>query len=172
MSDFDWDDDPNEGEEQTPQGPKVLRDLYNKQKDELNSLNEKFKSLQQVVREQELSKAFAVSGLPEKAVGLFPKDLEPTDENIQKFTADYGGLFNVSPKPEGEGTASEPTAQNVNAETQKQFQQMSQVTQTGAPATSNAMQDLERALNNPNIYDEMSHADFRKLLREAGQLKV
>lgn len=164
MSDFDWEDEYDEGE--TLQGPKALRQLYEKQKREKADLEKQLEGLTARVRQQELSGQFASRGIPEKAVGLFPKDLDPTEENIKKFVADYGDLFNVSKPAETQVQASEPTAQNVNAETQRQFTQMSAVTETAQPSTSTARQNFESMLNNPNLYDEVSHADFMKAMRE------
>lgn len=171
MSDFDWDDTSSE---ETPQGPKALRELYEKNKQEKADLQKQLDALNSRVKEQELSKAFEASGLPVKAVNLFPRDLEPTEENISKFVADYGDMFNA---PSNTATATETAviddpAQNVNAEAQKQFQQMSQATSTGTPANSTPVQDLERALANPNIYDELPYKDFIELLRKAGNAKV
>lgn len=164
MSDFDWEDE-YEGETSL-QGPRALRDLYEKQKKEKRELEEQLRGLTARVRQQELSKAFASSGIPEKAVGLFPKDLDPTEENIKKFVADYGDLFSMSKPAETQAQASEPPAQNFNAETQRQFTQMSAVTETAQPSTSTARQNFEAMLNNPNLYDEVSHADFMKAMRE------
>lgn len=163
MSDFDWDEEETEVQE-TPQGPKALRDLYNKQKDELKTLKEGFKSLQQVVKEQELTRAFTSKGLPEKAIGLFPKDVDPTEENISKFVADYGDLF-------GHGTSPvEPVspAQNVTAEAQEQFRQMTAVTQNSVPSTMTPLEELKKALENPNLINEMPFDQYKELMRRAG----
>jgi BMFP domain-containing protein YqiC len=169
MSDFDWDEDTFEDE--TPQGPKALRDLYGKTRDENKALKTELASLTARVRNQEVSQLFAAKGLPEKAVGLFPKDIDPTEENISKFVADYGDLFS-SGKQEVKETVPESNAQNFNAEAQNQFTQMSQVTETGTPSTHTPLEHFQRMLNNPNLYDEISHADFMKAMREVAQSKV
>jgi hypothetical protein len=170
MSDFDWDDESEEQE--IPQGPQALRKLYKKQQEEKRELESQLAALSSRVREQELSKHFAKAGIPEKAVSLFPAGVDPTEENIQKFVADYGGLFNMSKSTEEPKTVSEPAAQNVSADTQSQFSQMSQVTQTGAPSTNTPRANFEAMLNNPNLYDEVPHAEFLKILREVAQSKV
>lgn len=171
MSDSYWDEE-NE-EEEIPQGPRALREAYKRQHDENASLKTELASLTERVRQQELSKAFASTGIPEKAAALFPKDLDPTEENIKNFAAKYGDLFNMPKKEEPkEPSVStpvvEPSAQNVSAETRQQFEQMSSVTQSGNPATSSPYSDLETALKNPNLVDEMPYADFLELLRKAG----
>lgn len=171
MSDSYWDEE-NE-EEEIPQGPRALREAYKRQHDENAALKKELDDLTAWKREQQVSKAFAGSGIPEKAAALFPKNLQPTDENIKQFVADYGDLFNMpkteEPKEPSVSTpVADPSAQNVSAETRHQFEQMSSVTQSGNPATSSPYSDLETALKNPNLVDEMPYADFLELLRKAG----
>jgi len=163
MSDFDWDGNDYEAEE-IPQGPKALRDLYGRTRKENDELKGQLASLTARVRQQEVSQLFTSKGLPEKAVGLFPKDVDPTEENISKFVSDYGDLFGQSP------TRVEPAspAQNVNAEAQEQFRQMTEVTQNSVPSTMTPLEELKKALENPNLINEMPFDQYKELMRRAG----
>lgn len=171
MSDeFDWENDETNESQDAPQGPKALRDLVNRQKAELKRLADEQAELKTRVREAELSKAFTAKGIPEKALRLFPKDLEPTEDKVSEWVSEYGDLFGMG----GQGSPAQQeapqvtTQQTVTPDVQAQFSQMAQVAGSSAPASTTALDDLKKALANPNLVDEMPYEQYLDLLRKAG----
>jgi len=174
MSDYGFNEEETESQE-VFNGPKALRDLVERQKADLKAVTDEMNALRSRVREAELGKAFTAKGLPEKAMGLFPKDVEPTDEKITEWVSQYGDLFGMSKQGEtSQGTqANESAVQTPPAvpnEAQSQFQQMSAVSTGAAPMAGNpAYNDLQKAIANPNLHEEMSLDEWRALLRRAGE---
>lgn len=171
MSDeFDWENDETNESQEAPQGPKALRDLVNRQRAELKKLADEQDALKARVREAELSKEFAAKGIPLKALKLFPPNVEATADKITEWVSEYGDLFGMG----GQGSPAQQEApqmtqeQTITPDVQAQFSQMAQVAGSSAPASATAIDDLKKALANPNLVDEMPYEQYLALLRKAG----
>jgi hypothetical protein len=169
MTDFvDWDDS-DQDDNPNPTTPKALRDAYERQKKENTELAKQMKELSTKFRTAEVKQRFAAKGLPEKAVDLFPKDVDPTDESINQWAEQYGSLFGSTSTATAE-TSTEVTPQDRQEDLQvimaDQFDRMNKVSQS-APS-SGPKNDLATMLANPNLVDEVPYEDFLAAMRQAG----
>lgn len=150
--------------------PKQLREMYEKEKAKRVEQERQLADLQQRVRKSELSKVFATKGIPEKAVNLFPSDIEPTEEAVETWIGTYGDLFG-STKPE-EKSEQQP-APKTEASTQAPqvipdaFARMSELAATGTPASG--AKDYSQAIFNPSFCDEVPFDDFKAWLTSEQQ---
>jgi hypothetical protein len=168
MTDSEWDIDVPEETTVTPSGPKALRDAYEAQKAEAAQLKKDLAALNAKVRSQEVTQKLTSRGMPEKAIGLFPKDVDPTDEMVSKWVEEYGSLF--APGASQEAPSTETPADPPSQETPKvdadQFKQMQQVTSGGA--TGSSKQDFEAMLANPRLEAEVPFETFLAAMRSQG----
>lgn len=163
MTESEWDIDVPE-ETSTPTGPKALRDAYERQREEAARLSKELAGLQAKVRAQEVSSMLAAKGLPDKAAKLFPKDLEPTEDEVTKWVEEYGSLF----APPSEKTAEDiptPTPDTPKADVE-QLQAIQQVTSGGVGGSSN--EDFAAMLANPNLEREVPFEAFLEALKRQG----
>lgn len=106
----------------------------------------------------------AAKGLPDKAAKLFPKDLEPTEDEVTKWVEEYGSLF----APPSEKTAEDiptPTPDTPKADVE-QLQAIQQVTSGGVGGSSN--EDFAAMLANPNLEREVPFEAFLEALKRQG----
>lgn len=164
---FDWDD--NTQEDNTPKAPKALRDAYESQKAENAALAKQVKDLADKVRESELKSKLSSKGVPEKAIGLFPKNVEPTDDEVTKWIGQYGDLFGT-PTQSTETTEIATVEPTVTTQLESQLEQMQKVSQTAPPA--GPKNDLMTMLANPNLQDEVPYEDFLAAMKAHGALKT
>lgn len=162
MSEYEWEDDQNQAT-----GPKGLREYAAKAKEENQKLKTQLDALNAKVRQQEVTGLLTSHGVPEKAMNLFPKDIDPTVENVSKWVADYGDLFG-KPTPGIPQTEATPEVPVVSPEQKSAFEQISNVTSGAMPTSSNPVDRLKVALANPNLFEEMPHEEFKELLKAAG----
>lgn len=99
MDQFDFGADPDEqpAEQETP---KALRDAYNRQKQENETLRQQLADLQKVQHETTVNQFIKDKGLPEKVRGLIGQ----TDP--ETWYSEYGDMFTANtPEPPKETTA-------------------------------------------------------------------
>lgn len=116
MSDFDYDDDDNysdtSGTDLVKQLRKQLREA-SRERDELRTQNA---ALTQSTRKSSLSNILASKNVNPKLASFLAKDeVEPTDEAVTKWLADYGDVFNVSGTASDAGNEPAPAAQTQDA---------------------------------------------------------
>jgi hypothetical protein len=168
MTDSEWDIDVPE-ETPVPSGPKALRDAYEAQKAEAAQLKKDLAALNAKVRSQEVTQKLTSRGMPEKAIGLFPKDVDPTDEMVSKWVEEYGSLFSTGVSqetPSEEKPADAPSQETPTKVDADQFKQMQQVTSGGTSGGSK--QTFEAMLANPNLENEVPFEAFLEAMRSQG----
>lgn len=170
MADYEWDTEPQDNNPPAQsEGPKGLRDAYERQKAANKELQDQLKALSDKVRVSEVSSKLTSLGLPEKAVKLFPRDIEPTDDAVKTWVEEYGDLFGSSTPPKTPEPASNPEPSKPPVDTQNiqsELTRMNSVAQGGAPA--GPITDLQAILNNPRAVNEYTLEQFEEVLRKNG----
>ena len=150
---FDWDGSENT-QDNTPKG---LRSAYESMKAQNQAMKEQLENLAREVRTTKLESTFAEKGLPRQAAGLFPKDVEVSDDSVNNWLNTYGGLF--SPQGQPASTPVEPPKEpNPIA---APLDQMNQVVSGSAPAAP--LDDFNRILADPNASYEDFMAGLKKM---------
>ena len=96
MSNYDYEDDDfdtpsNDGNDLVKQLRKAT-----KQKDkELAELKAQYESLAKANRERAIKDALASRGVNSKIAAFIPQDIDPTEESVSKWLADYADVFGV-----------------------------------------------------------------------------
>lgn len=168
MSDYEWDSEPQGNTPATPgDGPKGLREAYERQKQANKELQDQLKSLSDKVRTSEVSSTLSSLGLPEKVAKLFPKEIDPSDkEAVKGWVDEYGDLFGSGTPKTPEPTPEPPKAPVDPGVIADELQKMNTIAQGAASA--GPAQDLQSILNNPRAVEEFSLAQFEEVLRKNG----
>lgn len=169
MADYEWDTEPQDNTPSQPEGPKGLREAYERQKHANKELQDQLKALSEKVRTSEVSSKLTSLGLPEKAVKLFPRDMDPTDEAVKTWVEEYGDLFGSSGTPKNPDPEPTPAPSKPPVDTEalsSALNQMNSVAQTATPA--GPVTDLQAILNNPRAVDEVPYEQFLEVLRKNG----
>jgi hypothetical protein len=94
MSNYDYEDDDFE----TTDGGDLVKQLRKatKAKDkELAELKAQYESLAKANRERAIKDALASRGVNSKIAAFIPQDIDPTEESVSKWLADYADIFGV-----------------------------------------------------------------------------
>lgn len=178
---FDADNPMDMGDTSGNPLPKHLRDMYEKEKERRVALEKQVAGLNSQFRGSELKRVFIQKGIPEKAVALFPQDVDVDDESVNKWVEEYGSLFGavkpvetpngVTPTTDTQSTATAP--QNASqgqaegiAQMAQTLNQMNNVVSSGTPA--NGTHDYDKIIFNPDFNDIVPESDFREWLRSKG----
>jgi len=94
MSNYDYEDDDFD----TTDGGDLVKQLRKatKAKDkELAELKAQYESLAKANRERAIKDALASRGVNSKIAAFIPQDIDPTEESVSKWLADYADIFGV-----------------------------------------------------------------------------
>jgi DNA uptake protein ComE-like DNA-binding protein len=147
MSTYDYEDDDLD----TPQndGGDLVKQLRkaNKQKEkELADLKSQFENLSKAQRERAIKDALASRGVNQKIASFIPQDIDPTEESVSKWLADYADVF-------GFEQAAPDAKPNIDPTQAKQYQKMTNTVQQGN--TPDHSEDVMRRLLNANSREEL-----------------
>lgn len=163
---FDWDD--TSQEDNAPKAPKALREAYDKLKADNEALAKRVQDLADKDRSREVEGKLSARGLPAKAASLFPKNVEPTNDEVTKWIEQYGDLFG-SPTGQtiNEDKPVEVAPVNEIASGLEKMQAVSQAAPSVGPKN-----DLMAMLQNPNLVDEVPFEEWLAAMKANGALKT
>ena len=97
-ADFDLDDlTTNRGDDSD--GIKSLRSALKALKAQINEKDTELSTYRTKVREESLSGLLKSAGVPDAALGLYPKDAEATQEAVTEWVGKFGAAFGINPNP-------------------------------------------------------------------------
>ena len=149
MSNYDYEDD--DFETTSNDGDNLVKQLRKaaKQKDkELAELKAQFDSLNKAQRERAIKDALASRGVNTKIASFIPSDIDPTEESVSKWLADYADVFGVQTQQ------AEPQRTTVVDPAQAAaYQKMNRAVDSGM--TPDSGEDIYRKLMNANSKEEL-----------------
>ena len=147
MSNYDYEDDDDMNiEDQANDLVKQLRKANKQKEKELAELKAEFQNLSKANRERAIKDALASRGVNQKIASFIPQDIDPTEESVSKWLADYADVF-------GFEQAAPDAKPNVDPAQAKQYQKMTNSVQQGN--TPDHSEDIMRRLLNANSREEL-----------------
>ena len=150
MSEWGFEND-NAGQgNNEPEGPKALRDAYNKQKQQLDDLTQKLTSFMEREEKQKMASVFESLGVP-GAQAVYQGEADP--EKAKAWVESMRGVFGNGQPPAVE--PQQATEPKLPPSMQAQFERMSQAGSDGHPlgnveaaqAAVNDATDLQGLIN-------------------------
>lgn len=132
MSD-NWGFEGNANDNQDPNsmnGPKALREAYDKQKARNDELEAKFNALQADLRQQKVTSVFNELGVP-GAASLYQGEADP--EKIKEWATAMRSAFGGTGAPAPTNPVDTPAAPVMDGDVAAQFQRMQEAGSQGAP---------------------------------------
>lgn len=129
MSNWGYNDDANDlGNNTELDGPKALRDAYNKQKAQLDDLTQKLTSFMEREEKAQMASVFESLGVPAAQDAYQgPNDPQKAKEWVESMRSVFGGG-----QPQ-EAATEQPITPTLPPSMQAQFERMSQAGQDGVP---------------------------------------
>lgn len=135
-----YDDDYDEQSAQEHQGPKALREAYEKEKAERKALAERLNKLEQAEQSKSLAAALEGKGVNPKAAQLALAQ-GVTPDKLDDWLGEWGDLFGVKAEEQSSGSA-------VDETTQQQLQSVSGAPSGAPPAGSGDVIGQINAIDN------------------------
>jgi len=145
MSNYDYEDDDFD----TTDGGDLVKQLRKatKAKDkELAELKAQYESLAKANRERAIKDALASRGVNSKIAAFIPQDIDPTEESVSKWLADYADIFGV------QQTETQATP-NVDPKQAAAYQRMTNAVEQGV--TPEFQAQIHQKLMNANSREEL-----------------
>ena len=153
MSNYDYEDDDFE----TDNGNDLVKQLRksNKQKEkELAELKAELQNLSKAQRERAIKDALASRGVNSKIAAFIPQDIDPTEESVSKWLADYADVFGVQ-QAEAQSTP------NVDPKQAAAYQRMTNAVEQGV--TPEFQAQIHQKLLNATTREELD-----EIIRQSG----
>ena len=154
MSNFEYEDEdddyttPNDGGDLVKQLRKAT-----KQKDkELAELRSQFESLNKAQRERAVKDALEARGVNSKIAKFIPSDIDPTEESVSKWLADYADVFGID-------VGQTQATPNVDPAQAAAYRRMTNAVESGSSPE-----------HNDNIMQKLMNANSREELDEVIRL--
>ena len=145
MSNYDYEDDDFE----TTDGGDLVKQLRKatKAKDkELAELKAQYESLAKANRERAIKDALASRGVNSKIAAFIPQDIDPTEESVSKWLADYADIFGVQ-------QAETQATPNVDPKQAAAYQRMTNAVEQGV--TPEFQAQIHQKLMNAGSREEL-----------------
>lgn len=126
---FDNDADPSL-DPNNMNGPKALREAYDKQKQRNDDLEAKFAALQADLNQQKVASVFNELGVP-GAAALYRGDADP--EKIKEWATTMQSVFGATGAPDPNNSVPPVPPVTLEGDQAAQFQRMNEAGQQGAP---------------------------------------
>lgn len=153
----DDDDDDDEGQGQQ-QAPKALRSHATKLEKENRALKEQNDKLQKQFRQTAISQVLKDKGLDAKVAKLVPSDVEPTEEAVEKWLADYADIFPTKKTEETPATEGQTSSGAEGSEDEVDEDEVAQMgligSVTNAAQAPTRQQDLLKQLQSKDLKPE------------------
>jgi len=145
MSNYDYEDDDFD----TTDGGDLVKQLRKatKAKDkELAELKAQYESLAKANRERAIKDALASRGVNSKIAAFIPQDIDPTEESVSKWLADYADIFGVQ-------QAETQATPNVDPKQAAAYQRMTNAVEQGV--TPEFQAQIHQKLMNAGSREEL-----------------
>ena len=154
MSNYDYEDD----EDFTTEGTsndlvKQLRKAAKQKDKELAELKAQFEGLTKAQRERAIKDTLERRGVNAKIASFIPQDIDPTEESVSKWLADYADVFGIE--------ESQNQTANVDPAQAEAYKRMTSATDAGVSPDRGA--DIMSRLMNAGSKEELD-----EIIRQSG----
>lgn len=146
MSNYDYEDDDFDNEDTSNDLVKQLRKATKQKDKELAELKAQFESLNKAQRERAIKDALESRGVNSKIASFIPQDIDPTEESVSKWLADYADVFGID-------VGQTQATPNVDPAQAAAYKRMTNTADAGASPEHNA--DIMQKLLNTNSREEL-----------------
>ena len=152
MSNYDYEDDDFDTEDTSNDLVKQLRKATKAKDKELSELKAQFESLNKAQRERAIKDALESRGVNSKIASFIPQDIDPTEESVSKWLAEYADVFGIE-------VSQNQATHNVDPAQAAAYKRM-----------TNAVESGSSPAHNDNIMQKLMNANSREELDEVIKL--
>ena len=152
MSNYDYEDDDFDTEDTSNDLVKQLRKQLKAKEKELSEKESALTNLSKAQRERAIKDTLASRGVNSKIATFIPQDIDPTEESVSKWLADYADVFGIDV---GQSQA-KPNVDPAQAAAYKRM--------------TNAVESGSSPEHNDNIMQKLMNANSREELDEVIKL--
>ena len=146
MSNYDYEDDDFDMEDTSNDLVKQLRKATKAKDKELSELKAQFESLNKAQRERAIKDALESRGVNSKIASFIPQDIDPTEESVSKWLADYADVFGID-------VGQNQATPNVDPAQAAAYKRMTNSADSGTSPEHNG--DIMQKLMNANSREEL-----------------
>jgi hypothetical protein len=152
MSNYDYEDDDFDTEDTSNDLVKQLRKATKQKDKELSELKAQFENLNKAQRERAIKDALESRGVNSKIASFIPQDIDPTEESVSKWLAEYADVFGIE-------VSQNQATHNVDPAQAAAYKRM-----------TNAVESGSSPAHNDNIMQKLMNANSREELDEVIKL--
>ena len=147
MSNYDYEDDDDfDTNDSSNDLVKQLRKASKQKDKELQELRSQFENLSKGQRERAIKDVLASRGVNSKIATFIPQDIDPTEESVSKWLADYADVFGID-------VGQNQATPNVDPAQAAGYKRMTNTADSGSSPEHNA--DIMQKLLNTNSREEL-----------------
>ncbi len=152
MSNYDYEEDDFDTEDTSNDLVKQLRKATKAKDKELSELKAQFENLNKAQRERAIKDALESRGVNSKIASFIPQDIDPTEESVSKWLAEYADVFGIE-------VSQNQATHNVDPAQAAAYKRM-----------TNAVESGSSPAHNDNIMQKLMNANSREELDEVIKL--
>jgi hypothetical protein len=152
MSNYDYEEDDFDTEDTSNDLVKQLRKATKAKDKELSELKTQFENLNKAQRERAIKDALESRGVNSKIASFIPQDIDPTEESVSKWLAEYADVFGIE-------VSQNQATHNVDPAQAAAYKRM-----------TNAVESGSSPAHNDNIMQKLMNANSREELDEVIKL--
>ena len=152
MSNYDYEEDDFDTEDTSNDLVKQLRKATKAKDKELAELKAQFEHLNKAQRERAIKDALESRGVNSKIASFIPQDIDPTEESVSKWLAEYADVFGIE-------VSQNQATHNVDPAQAAAYKRM-----------TNAVESGSSPAHNDNIMQKLMNANSREELDEVIKL--
>ena len=146
MSNYDYEDDDFDMEDTSNDLVKQLRKATKQKDKELAELKAQFENLNKAQRERTIKDALESRGVNSKIASFIPQDIDPTEESVSKWLADYADVFGID-------VDQNQATPNVDPAQAAAYKRMTNAVESGSSPAHN--DNIMQKLMNANTKEEL-----------------
>jgi len=146
MSNYDYEDDDFDMEDTSNDLVKQLRKATKQKDKELAELKAQFEHLNKAQRERAIKDALESRGVNSKIASFIPQDIDPTEESVSKWLADYADVFGID-------VDQNQATPNVDPAQAAAYKRMTNAVESGSSPAHN--DNIMQKLMNANTKEEL-----------------
>ena len=146
MSNYDYEDDDFDTEDTSNDLVKQLRKATKQKDKELAELKAQFENLNKAQRERAIKDALESRGVNSKIASFIPQDIDPTEESVSKWLAEYADVFGIE-------VSQNQATHNVDPAQAAAYKRMTNAVESGSSPAHN--DNIMQKLMNANSKEEL-----------------